>query len=203
MSISSNFRSLPRNTKTSLVLGIVLALTVALPLFVWTALYVNFNVKEKAADDGSNYCGGTCGSNFNCQPNLYCYKGFCRNPICSDDTDCTCAIATPTAAASLQPKATIKPTATASATVTPTITPEPKGGNENYGNLIISTPEPPTSSEPVVEEQNPIVPENQFAAKYALYIFGAFVIIAILSIVLVVKRNKPQDIPHILPPTSV
>lgn len=203
MSISSNFNSLPKNTKNSLMLGIILALTIALPLFVWTALYVNFNVKEKAADDGSNYCGGTCGSNFNCQPNLYCYKGFCRNPICSDDTDCTCAIATPTATASLQPKTTIKPTATASATVAPTITPEPKGGNENYGNLISSTPEPSTSSEPIVEEQKSIAPENQFAAKYAIYIFGAFVIIAILSIVLVVKRNKSQDIPHILPPTSV
>jgi len=27
-----------------------------------------------------NECGGTCGSNFNCQGGLFCFEGFCRNP---------------------------------------------------------------------------------------------------------------------------
>lgn len=41
-----------------------------------------------------NECGGTCGSNDNCQSGLFCYQGFCRNPnivvngqyVCSTNT---------------------------------------------------------------------------------------------------------------------
>jgi len=54
-----------------------------------------------------NSCGGTCGSNYNCKANLYCYQGFCRNPNCKTSTDCSCA--TPTA----KPKSTLIPGATA------------------------------------------------------------------------------------------
>lgn len=43
-----------------------------------------------------NYCGGTCGSNYNCQGGLFCSNGFCRNPVCSDESDCNCKT-TPTA----------------------------------------------------------------------------------------------------------
>jgi hypothetical protein len=49
-----------------------------------------------------NYCGGTCGSNYNCQAGYFCYiesgkkSGFCRNPICSGESDCNCKSA-PTA----------------------------------------------------------------------------------------------------------
>jgi hypothetical protein len=41
-----------------------------------------------------NSCGGTCGSNYNCKSNLYCYQGFCRNPICKESSDCNCTTAT-------------------------------------------------------------------------------------------------------------
>lgn len=43
-----------------------------------------------------NYCGGTCGSNSNCQGNLFCFienrgsSGFCRNPQCAQEADCSC-----------------------------------------------------------------------------------------------------------------
>lgn len=37
-----------------------------------------------------NSCGGTCGSNSNCSGGLYCNQGFCRNPSCPSETDCTC-----------------------------------------------------------------------------------------------------------------
>ncbi|KKP38817.1 hypothetical protein A2130_04950 [Candidatus Woesebacteria bacterium GWC2_33_12] len=47
-----------------------------------------------------NYCGGTCGSNYNCQGGYFCFNGFCRNPICAGDSDCNCD-ATPTAPAVL------------------------------------------------------------------------------------------------------
>ncbi len=46
-----------------------------------------------------NYCGGTCGSNSNCQGGLFCYQGYCRNPACQSESSCNCpgATATPTA----------------------------------------------------------------------------------------------------------
>jgi hypothetical protein len=43
-----------------------------------------------------NSCGGTCGSNNNCQDGMFCYTptgsntGYCRNPSCAEETDCTC-----------------------------------------------------------------------------------------------------------------
>jgi hypothetical protein len=38
-----------------------------------------------------NACGGSCGSNFNCQADLVCTNGFCRNPLCTTSTNCVCA----------------------------------------------------------------------------------------------------------------
>lgn len=48
-----------------------------------------------------NSCGGTCGSDANCQPGLTCYLGFCRNPNNPSDSNCnnkttTTATSTPT-----------------------------------------------------------------------------------------------------------
>jgi hypothetical protein len=43
-----------------------------------------------------NNCGGTCGSNANCNSALICYSGFCRNPSCTSDTDCVCGTTAPT-----------------------------------------------------------------------------------------------------------
>lgn len=43
-----------------------------------------------------NSCGGTCGSNANCQNSLICViangatSGFCRNQACQSETDCVC-----------------------------------------------------------------------------------------------------------------
>lgn len=51
-----------------------------------------------------NSCGGTCGSNSNCGSGYYCYNGYCRNPNCPEDTDCTCGTATPTATAAALPQ---------------------------------------------------------------------------------------------------
>ncbi len=60
-----------------------------------------------------NPCNGTCGSNSNCEPGLYCYSGFCRNPLCASDSACGCssatASATPTASASATPKVQTTP----------------------------------------------------------------------------------------------
>jgi hypothetical protein len=68
-----------------------------------------------------NACGGTCGSNANCQGGYFCYfpdpskprEGFCRNPSCPAKTDCLCQVlgvattptATPAPVAKAMPKA--------------------------------------------------------------------------------------------------
>ena len=37
-----------------------------------------------------NTCGGTCGSNGNCQSDYVCFEGYCRNPSCTSSIDCVC-----------------------------------------------------------------------------------------------------------------
>ena len=37
-----------------------------------------------------NTCGGTCGSNSNCQSDYVCFDGYCRNPSCTNSVDCIC-----------------------------------------------------------------------------------------------------------------
>lgn len=145
----------------------------------------------------ANSCGGTCGSNYNCKANLYCYQGYCRNPICSTDTDCDCtsATASPTPKATIKAGATIKATTTAkgSAKATPTYT----SGITNYLNNDDSE-----GSETQTEAK---APENMFWAKYAIYIFGLFVIVVISTIYYAVKKNKEpkDDMPRIVPPTNI
>lgn len=40
-----------------------------------------------------NACGGTCGSNSNCQDGMYCYQGVCRNTSCPLAANCVCEVA--------------------------------------------------------------------------------------------------------------
>lgn len=139
-----------------------------------------------------NSCGGTCGSNYNCKANLYCYKGYCRNPVCSNETDCSCS------------------TATTAPTVKPTIksTTESKGGIATVKPTIKSSAKPTSistaSSDPLLRTTEDLkAPENQFFAKYAIYIFSGFILIVISTIYYAVKKNRYNSIPHILPPTNI
>lgn len=43
------------------------------------------------ATPSPNSCGGTCGSNTNCESSFYCYQGACRNPSCPTIANCVCA----------------------------------------------------------------------------------------------------------------
>lgn len=139
-----------------------------------------------------NSCGGTCGSNYNCKANLYCFKGYCRNPICPDKTNCSCSTATTTPTR----KPTIAPTA------------ESKGGT-NSKPFIDSTTKPiqtykPSPSQPLLRTTEDLkAPENQFFAKYAIYIFIGFILIVISTVYYAVKKNQNQDITHIMPPTNI
>jgi len=85
-----------------------------------------------------NSCGGTCGSNYNCKADLYCYQGFCRNPACATDTDCICpkTAANTKTTATPQPKAKSSPTPQAIALLKPTPrpaeqTPAPEAGKKS------------------------------------------------------------------------
>lgn len=176
--------------------GLFIAFVVALPLFVWTAINVNFNSNEKAQGE-PNFCGGTCGSNYNCQANFFCFEGFCRNPICSTDTDCVCNVATstPTSKTSATKMPTTKPS--------PTTTSVPKGGNEVFVDSATIAPRPKlTAIASTVPNTTPTI-ENQFFTKYALYIFGAFVLVVISTIYYAVGKNKTAQIHHIMPPTNI
>lgn len=37
-----------------------------------------------------NGCGGTCGSHSNCKAGFFCFNGYCRNPQCPSQTNCSC-----------------------------------------------------------------------------------------------------------------
>jgi hypothetical protein len=173
------------------VTGLFIAFVIALPLFVWSAINVNFNVNKRAQGE-PNFCGGTCGSNYNCQANFFCFEGYCRNPICSSSVDCICSTTTPTPIITATPikLATITPKPTVSAT--PSITPVA---------TVSATPESINEIIPIVTNTPTTGVENMFFAKYAIYIFLAFVLIIILSIYFAIKKNK--NIPHILPPTNI
>lgn len=67
------------------------------------------------ATSSKSSCNGTCGSNTNCQSGLYCYSGYCRNPLCASDVACSCASATITPT----PTTTTVPVGTQSAQTTP------------------------------------------------------------------------------------
>ncbi len=206
--------SIPIAIKAKVALGLFLAITIALPLFVWTAINVNFNVNKRAQGE-PNFCGGTCGSNFNCQPNFFCYiengqtSGYCRNPICAQDTDCICN--TPTATA-LSTAVSTKTAAakTASPSISPTL--EPKGGSLNT-----TSPTKPTSSPDfnVIKDnlsddldrddgENGV--ENKWLSNFAKYtIFFAIALGLIIAIVIISKvvRSKKDNIPHIVPPQNI
>lgn len=151
------------------------------------------------AEGEPNSCGGTCGSNFNCKANLYCYKGYCRNPVCSNKTDCNCSGTTN--AATVKP--TVKPTG------------QNKGGVTSNTTAKSSAKPTPTYSAGMTKletsgEESLLrttedlkAPENQFFAKYAIYIFGAFIIVVISTIYYAVKKSRDNNIPHILPPTNI
>lgn len=206
MNFLDTFSVLPTKVKTSMGLGLFLAFVVALPLFVWTAINVNFNLNESANEDPPNFCGGTCGSNVNCQANLYCYQGFCRNPICSTDTDCTCDLETTKPTQSAITSVT-KQTSTPAISPRPTTTSIPKGGNEDFGELTSKTPNPAAS--PTIDDgdmaalNTELELQNNFLIKYAMYIVGALALFVIIVLISVFKKKKDNNIPHITPPTNI
>lgn len=145
-----------------------------------------------------NSCGGTCGSNFNCKANLYCYKGYCRNPLCSDKTDCNCSTVAATTKATTKAQATNKSQTKGEGGVIAKGSPKP---TPSYISGITRLTDEQANLEREKDEDT--APENMFFSKYAIYIFGLFLVIVIVSIVAAVKKNRNNNIPHILPPTNI
>lgn len=108
----------------------------------------------------ANNCGGTCGSHANCKAGLFCYSGYCRNPQCPSQTNCTCV------------------TYTSNPTPTPTIKPKPTPEIVNYQ---LPTPTPTTSvyvaPEPSVEPISYVQEEEDISVwtrlvRFILRLFG-------------------------------
>jgi protein-disulfide isomerase len=152
------------------------------------------------AEGEPNSCGGTCGSNYNCKANLYCYQGFCRNPICSSDTDCDCSTTS----------ATVAPTKKPVSYITSKVTPKPLSKSTSKSSSRPSSTYVPGvitlgSSEPMsrVPEEEATAPENMFFAKYAVYLFAGFIVIVVSTIFFAIKKKHDSSIPHIMPPTNI
>jgi len=131
-----------------------------------------------------NNCGGTCGSNGNCAGGLFCYNGYCRNPFCPNQTNCSCATPTPTP--------TQKPTKK------PTATPKPKAGKSPSPTPFVIeevTPTPEPSAAPLPEEEDQGLEKSQIIG-YALIGFGGLILlIAVIQIVKSIKsRNRIEKI---------
>lgn len=147
------------------------------------------------ATGAPNYCGGTCGSNFNCQANYYCYQGFCRNPVCPSDSNCDCiANATPTVTPTFRSKtATPKVTATSTAT------------SYSFSGTKTTTPKSTSKATATGNTNMNNNPENKFFVKYALPLFGVFAAIVLFTIVYALKKSSTKDtsIDRISPPTNI
>ena len=134
-----------------------------------------------AGNSEPNSCGGTCGSNYNCKADLFCYQGFCRNPLCKTTASCICSSPTPT------------PTPT---TRYPQPTPE----------TVVWTPEPytPTDTPTPTPTLIPLPTEEPSSPQFPwLPIAGISAAVIGLVIFLIRKfRRPPLDIPPVSPPQS-
>lgn len=177
MSLSSRFKALPVAARRQLSIGIVAALVLALPLFVGAITSQKFLINQNAQENPpTNACGGTCGSIYNCNVNLFCYQGFCRNPDCPNDITCGCtATPTPTIASTIKP--------TAKPTLAPTPTPE----------IIYLTPAPTATATPEITIlPTPVVtaPPQNIPGFSVAGIFIGIDIIGVVVILILLRRKK-------------
>ncbi len=145
------------------------------------------NANSTPDPNATNSCGGTCGSNYNCNSGLYCYSGFCRNPDCPNSNTCGCtATAKPTVKAS--PKTGGKPTpeivilskSTAKPSAAPSVTPEP------------------TTEESATTSSNPKAFDVK---KFGMWAGLAILLFIVLSAIASLFKGKDQP-PKVSPPTT-
>lgn len=152
-----------------------------------------------------NSCGGTCGSNSNCKQGLFCHQGYCRNPQCQSDSDCSCNAATTTPTQrpvtnNNQGTATTRRTATPIATnlSTPVVTAMPVTEiiDENNNPVVVSY-----SPLPRAEEFGNTNPQNKLAQvfKVLVYVLGG-VLILVLAYYLYLYLSSKNKRPTIVNP---
>lgn len=145
-----------------------------------------------------NSCGGTCGSNYNCQSGLFCYGGYCRNPSCPSDSDCNCSVIiniTPTP--KVTPKPTVKPKKTA--------TPKPGSKSSSPSPYVIQFLESPNpfDEQPLVTEEELVEEEPVGLNNRAIsMIIGAVALILFLIGFALIKRKKKIEPPIIETPSG-
>lgn len=83
--------SVPKaETTTSNNCALTFTISAATPTGTATATPTATPTDTSTPTGTPNSCNGTCGSNSNCASNYSCYNGYCRNPNCPTETDCSC-----------------------------------------------------------------------------------------------------------------
>lgn len=82
-----------------------------------------------------NSCGGTCGSNYNCKANFFCFEGYCKNPVCPEEADCECP---DEVVQDSQPTSQPTPTPTTQRTSSPTASPTAAAAFGSYNQTSLS-----------------------------------------------------------------
>lgn len=152
-----------------------------------------------------NSCGGTCGSNDNCQSNYFCFEGFCKNPVCPSDSSCNCTV---------KQTSTSKPTTKPIGNIIETETPSSRSKGEEYVQEVSpkSTPtyinglpriDNPTELITDKLEDNQSKLENVFLKKYKTIIIFIALIFSAIVIAYLLYKKKVRNIPHIMPPTNI
>lgn len=158
-----------------------------------------------------NSCGGTCGSNTNCQTNLYCYQGYCRNPSCGLSTDCNCASPTksPIPVPTNKPAVykTTTPTSLAQATTTPVVTSPttvangtiaPTATANNFWQTIFNNNTSPAPiASPTIEPIN--LPQSKSDSMLP-WIIGSLVAVAVTLVIIAIGVLKHDGIHKPKPP---
>lgn len=141
-----------------------------------------------------NSCGGTCGSNNNCKINLYCYKGFCRNPICSESSDCLCTTST----------ATVVATATTSTIVLKTTAKSTTSAVSAFKSTAISTSKPvlKATNKPEVSVTTDELKNESLISIYKYFVLAVVFILLTLVVRYFVIKNKDSK-SNILPPVNI
>ena len=142
----------PQNGQTILYLLFILIMVVVSTIFIQSETN---DIRNRAQEESSNptpllRCNVPCSFDSQCPSGLTCHEGACRNPNCSDRSNCTCIITPTPGPTSI---IVIQPTAVPTATLQPTITilPTPTTIPITITSTIESTPFPTIEPTPVFE----------------------------------------------------
>lgn len=140
----------------------------------------------------ANSCGGTCGSNYNCKSEFFCYQGFCRNLACPTESDCTCTVKTPTP--------TTKPKIVQNVQATPQVVTleEFSTVSANIDNEDINLPE---------EENEKNINEKGFnIGQYLPYLALLFIVVSLTALIIKIRgksvKSASENIPLSSPETQ-